>query len=434
MDVIKVLDFFSIEKRSETLNGSIPLRAAQGCKPLLDGNSAGFHLRLTEPAVIRKSPDGAMLVLTDEGYEKATEAYSAKIEQLIERGLLVKGGYWHKELNKGFGWQRNHVLYIWTGYLVRPASGVCLLVSGAFNRRCLVNLIEYVIADDASFVPLILQLDLSSLRTRETWLDTELACLVPMQPNVSFSILPLKQQPEVGQAWCDFYDPTYLEPRGEGKYIGRYRKFAAVKPKTGASEKAECQLIVAGGPNIHKITTFDRFVTRDGRSRTHPTKHLLQFAVVGNMCDVKGRWDNSNFRDISAEVPHEKQRFRDTWIELYGEKNLASVEWLMEYAHPTYGPHRGEPYFGVTPWVFAVTPPGWSSVLDGFHLKRLDGMRGVIATDTYFGVPPLWQIERPGRLSVSKGTPLARVLPVPRHLLHSTFQQRLPNGDLLNQQ
>lgn len=43
MDLISVLNgFFVIEKRSETLNGSVPLRAAQGCKPLLEGNAAGF--------------------------------------------------------------------------------------------------------------------------------------------------------------------------------------------------------------------------------------------------------------------------------------------------------------------------------------------------------------------------------------------------------
>ena len=87
LEVMSVLDFFAIEKRSETLNGSIPLRAAQGCKPYLDGNGAGFHARLVDPAVIRQTRKGASFVLTDEGYEKVTTGYSARIEHLVDSGV-----------------------------------------------------------------------------------------------------------------------------------------------------------------------------------------------------------------------------------------------------------------------------------------------------------------------------------------------------------
>jgi hypothetical protein len=82
--------------------------------------------------------------------------------------------------------------------------------------------------------------------------------------------------------------------------------------------------------------------------------------------------------------------------------------------------------------VFAITPPGWSSLIDTYHLEGLDGMRGVISTDGYFGIPPLWQFYKPGKFAVSRGTPLVRVLPVPRQLLPSTFRELSPNDKALN--
>jgi hypothetical protein len=431
LDVIEVLDgFFTLEKRSATLDGSAPLRAAQGCKPFLDGNGAGFHLRLADPAVIQAGQNDSMLRLTDEGYAKAADGYASKIEGLVERGILVKGGYWHRELIKGFAWKKGNTLCLWTGYLVRPSTGVWLLVSGAFNRRCLVDVDEYVITDDGSFVPLILQLDLNSLRAKDTWLDTELACLIPLRPNVNMTTRSLRQQPEVGQSWCEFYDASYLDARAEGQYVGRYRKITVQEPVNETNEKAECQLVIAGGPSIHKVRAFDSFATATGRSRSHPAKHLLQFGVVRNICDLKVRWDGLAARDISAEVDEEAQQLRNDWSELYGAETLPSIEWLTQYM---MGTRRGEPYVPITPWVFAVTPPGWSSLIDGFHLDGLDGMRGVISTDTHFGVLPLWQFYKPGRFTVSKGAPLARALPTPRRLLQAGFRQLSLNDNVLDE-
>jgi hypothetical protein len=192
--------------------------------------------------------------------------------------------------------------------------------------------------------------------------------------------------------------------------VGRYRKITAREPVTAASGKAECQLVIFGGPNLHQIGTFARFATASGRQQNRPARRRLQFGVVRNICNVKGRWDDSNVRDISAGLLKEAQRLRDQWAELYGPAKLPSIDWMTEYAHSMYGPQRGEPVLQITPWLFAVTPPGWSSIIDSCHCKGLDGMRGIISTDTYFGVPPLWQITRPGRFAINRGAPLARVL------------------------
>ena len=124
--------------------------------------------------------------------------------------------------------------------------------------------------DCDSFVPLILELDLASLRERDTWLDTELACLLPLRPDVATSVVPLKEKPEAGRAFRDFYDTGYVEPRVRGKYVGRYRKITASEPVTESPGTAECQLVIAGGPNLHDARSFDRFATPDGWSRRPP--------------------------------------------------------------------------------------------------------------------------------------------------------------------
>lgn len=421
-EVARVLDGFLLGKRSETLDGSIPLRAAQGCKPLLEGNGAGFHLRFADPAVIRRGRGGPRLTLTDEGFERLLGGYDEKLEAAVARGLLKRDGHWHRELRKGFARRVGDTLRLWTGLLVRPAPGVWLLVSGAFNRRCLVNVEEYVVADDSSFVPVILRLDLASLRSRDTWLDTELACLLPLRPGVEFGVGALADSPEVGRAWCDFYDRSYIEARGDVKYTARYRRVTAKESDETTGEVARCRLINLGGPNLHRVGTFSRFATGAGLSRTHPAKNSLQFAVVRNVADVRARWDGSNIRDIEAEVPGGPGPYLREWAERYGPETLPSVELFADYVEHNFGPYRGEPYFSITPWVFATTPPGWSSLMDSYHLDGLDGMRGVISTDTHFGVASLWQISGPRKFAVAKGTPLLRVLPVPRSLLRANFR------------
>src|SRR5262249_54528856 len=124
LEVVRCLDVIVIEKRSPTLDGSIPVRAAQGCKPFLDGNAAGLHLRLAGPAVLHRGRDSGAIQFTDELHDRFTADYDARVEQLVERGLLGRDGYWHRRLRQDFAWREDDTLFLWTGCLVRPAVGV----------------------------------------------------------------------------------------------------------------------------------------------------------------------------------------------------------------------------------------------------------------------------------------------------------------------
>lgn len=213
MEVVDALDGFCVvEKRSPTLDGSVPLRAVQGCKPFLDGNSAGFQLRLGAPARLDIDGDDVQLRLTDETSEHIAD-YPARIRRLVERGLLTAGGYWHRVLKRGIARRDKDRLALWTGLLVRPAPGLWVLQSGAFNRRTRIDVREAVITDDSSYVPVVLELSLPSAQHEQTWLDTELGCLTALWPDVGFEAGSIEDDPSPGQAFNSFYSRSYLDRR-----------------------------------------------------------------------------------------------------------------------------------------------------------------------------------------------------------------------------
>jgi hypothetical protein len=423
MEVVRCLDGFVLEKRSATLDGSIPLRAAQGCKPLQDGNAAGYHLRLVEPAVLHRGRPSGTIQFTDELLARFTQEYAATIDAVVERGLLVRDGYWHRQLRQDFVWREDDTLFLWTGLLVRPAAGVWVLVSGSFNRRCLVELHDHVLPDEETFTPLVLPLNLASLRADVTWLDTELACLLPLKPDVQFSITSLREDPRPGAALNAFYDPEYRKAKAEGQITGRYRRHTAGEAVVEADGTAECRLVVAGGPNLHQVDTFACFATAGGFTREYPGRDRLQFAVLHSICDVTGRWDGTSLRDLVAEMPEETERLRRDWAELYGAEAPRRMEWWTHYCPAKTDPQRNEPQVSLVSWVLGTTPPGWSSLVDSYHQPGLDGMRGVVSSDSYFLLPTMWQIHNVGDFHIGRGTALGRALPVPRRLLGATYRE-----------
>lgn len=126
-------------------------------------------------------------------------------------------------------------------------------------------------------------------------------------------------------------------------------------------------------------------------------------------------------RDLSAEMPGTVARVRNIWRNLYGEQGLAAFEWTTHYVNGPAEPMR-EPIMLITPWVFVTTPHGWSSITGGRHHGGVDGMRGVIATDSYHLVAPALQLFEIGPFRIARGTTLERVLPVPRQVLDAPMR------------
>jgi hypothetical protein len=421
MDVVDALDgFCKLERRSATLDGSVLLRAAQGCKPFLDGNAAGFQVRLSRRALLRVKNGRPRILFTDSARAKLVSDYTDRVDGLVAAGLLPERGYWHRELKRGAVRQRNGALALWTGLLVRPAAGIWIFQSRAFNRRSRVPVREAVIPDDTAFVPLILELEPELAHDAEIWLTSELACLVPLWPDVEFTTSPIEDEPAVGAAFNRFYDEDY-DRRRANKPTGDYRRLASEQEQAAGSEQAKCRLVVAGGPNIHRVRTFTRFVTEDGITKNHPQRHQLEFVVVRNMTEVVGVYDGRGVEGLEANAQRAAARFRTRWKSLYGPDALSSVDLLTRYAVGSVPPRR-EAEFSVFPWVFVQTPPGWSSLSDGSLHGNLEGLRGILSTDAYFYISSTFQCVESGPISIPSGAEIERVVPVPRQLLEAPIR------------
>jgi hypothetical protein len=134
---------------------------------------------------------------------------------------------------------------------------------------------------------------------------------------------------------------------------------------------------------------------------------------------LRGRWDGWNLRDLSEPPEEAMARVEEEWSQLYGADTFERVRFWASYLLPQLGPHRGEPFLTLMPWVLARSSPGWSAVLDGKSFANLEGLRGVIATDIFPNTAPEYQFCDRGEFSIEAGAAIARVLPVPRSLLQS---------------
>jgi hypothetical protein len=420
---------FLLRKRSATLDGSAPVKAVQFCPPFVQGNEAGFQLLPGDATLVRSARGQVAVGFTESLQEKvAGPGYQAVVARLAADGVLPARGYWHRRLARSAYWKQGGKLFLWTGLLVRPSAGVWLLLTGAFNRRCSVDVQEHVIPDAGGFVPLVVTLELASVRKKDTWLEKELACLLPIRPGVTFTTRPLAETPAVGRAYVDYFDERW-DGYGPGRYLGAYRKLTVKESAEEPAGSAACDLVIAGGPALHRVRSFDRFATPAGWVRDYPGRERLQWVEVRNIFQVEGLWDGDALRDLVGETPAAVAAMVEAWTRLYGDRAArALARHLTAYARSTHGPRIGEPYLTFTPWAFVTTPPGWSSVVDGAHFPRLDGMRGVISTDSYHGLFEVWQFVETGRFAIPRGAPLMRVLPVPRDLLRAGLRDVAGNG------
>jgi hypothetical protein len=425
LQILEVFDTFRLETRSAVLDGSIPLRAAQGCKPFLDGNSAGLHLSVRRPARIDRENDSAILRLTDEGLAEATKEYGARLDQLVRGGYLAAGGHWERELRKGFAVQEGDLLRIWTGMLARPDVETWWLVSTAFNRWSLAHVKEYVISDAEGWVPLMVEIDIPLLRRGETWLDTEVATLTPLKPGARLEIEPIGKRPEAGRTLLGFFTPDHMERRMEVKSTGAYRRLSLPVRDAEGDDRTSCFVYAGGRQDVVSRGRFERFATAEGFAPRDPVGRELEFAVYHAAFDVTGSWDGSNFRDFPEPADEEMERIAGEWEGLYGEGSFEPVRFWASYVLSNLGPHRGEPFLTIMPWLLAQSPAGWSVILEGMSFPNLDGLRGVIATDVFPNTAPEFQVYAPGEFRIPGGAAMARAIPVPRRVLTSTHVLRI---------
>lgn len=418
-EVIDLLNgFCQLVKRSPNLDGSLPMRAAQHCSPVMEGSSAGAQVAARHPFYIRKSKSGYHIQLTGQGGE-ALERCASAVELAVERGLIRRGSYWHKKLAEGAISLRGNRLSIWTGLVIQPKPDIWLLVTAAFNRRSRVEILPHVIASQGP-VPLVLEADLAATRFEgNVWMQEEIGCVMPVRPKVKMRITKFEKELEIARAFIDYYDPSYQEEKRHHA-TARYRRMHTKSPREAAPSGDS--RVTSFGPAVHKIRQFERFASDQGVTKTPVVPGDLDYADICNGPAAKFIFDGNSTEYIDTGLDKYVRPF-EKFFEKHFPDRKGSLPGVDDYLASG---SRGEAILGLVPWAFTATPTGWSTLVDAYNHPSLDadGMRGIIATDWFHTLGNVLQLHRPGKFTIRKGVPIMRLLPVPREMLKMSWSEK----------
>lgn len=402
-------------KRSGVLDGSLPLRAAKFCPPVVQGSAAGFQLMLRRRVALRLR-GGELALNVAEADQPVLGQCAEAMATLVARRLIQKGSFWHKLFKGGPLALHGSSLFVWSGALVRPTLGSVLFVTRAYNRHSRIEVVEHLI-EAGHCVPLVIEVDATRLGAQWVMLQDEIACVTPLRPGMKFDLLPLREAPQVGQAFVNFHNETY-EAEKLVKPTGHYIRHKV----SNQPESSLMRTTVANSwPKKHvSVKRLARFATPRGLNRSAPSASAIESAVVLSTFELKADFDGRLFSDfaLSAE-PKANARYRALWPELYGEAGIVTDR-QFEFCYESPPDERG---FNTISPAMCMTPEGWVSIVDGFRFGSAWGLRGVIETNWYPGLTTLYRFDGPAKLHLRSGLPLLRVIPVPRALLAAQMKK-----------
>ncbi|HSO33600.1 MAG TPA: hypothetical protein VLT33_13800 [Labilithrix sp.] len=410
-------------KREGTLDGSVPLRVAQACVPLLEGNAVGHQIVFGKRLVVRSRLGRRGLEATPELAE-TDRVHHAAVGYLAAHGLLRRGGAWHTQLAKKWWWVERGVLRVWTGLLVRPRPGTWLRVTGAGSRAILGLGVRtaWIAAEDDELVPLVVDLDEAADGTR---LEGEVATIVAVVPDVAVSVVSVHDAPELVRAHAAFYDAAYFATK-KGEVTKKYRRTVATARGKGEEREPPAAVRVAhlAGPRP-EIVRVDR-VTGPAATTPVAAPKGAGLSVVRflNAVPFAAHYDGNTLAvepdkgALAAGARAIEAALAAALGAGFSAANRGSVLYLTKYFTPH--PH-GEPHFFVKPWAFTETPTGWSSLVEGVRGPGWDVMRGVVWTDRFHATPAVFSLQAGRKVRIPAGTPLIDVVPFPRSLASEGF-------------
>lgn len=433
---IDTLGLCRLARRSPTLAGGVPVRVAQGCVPLLEGNALGHQITLTRPVRLA-SRWGRFFLEPGPENDLLGRVHAASMTALAAQGFLSRGGAFHRMFEGGPLAAGEGHLWLWTGLFLRPRPGFWVWAGSAANRRNVAfDVMELVLPDEAHLVPLVLALR-PKPGVKKLLLDGEIATVFPIWPRVSFSRVSLAEAEDVGRAHLAFYDAAYFAAKKAGEVTRKYRRqFASLGPADpplpARGEEIRAQVIDAGPVDL-AIEPITRALLPEGPASAVPLRHgRVERVVFRNTIPFTVHYDGLNV-DIHSDKKALERAARDVeahFERAFGpgivEENRGALWYLTKY----FTPHPpGEPHFFVKPWAFSRTPPGFSSVIEGEHGLSYDVLRGVVRTDRFFATPAVFHLWRPGEtIEIEAGRRLVSVLPLPRVLMEAEIVLENPQG------
>jgi hypothetical protein len=426
-EVLDCLDsLFRLTRRSPTLDGSVPVRVARACVPLLEGNAYGFQLTLERPLRLTRRLGRWRAGWSEADGRDLERRHRGAVPRLGVEGFLASVP-WTNALTPGLAQPVSGGLRLFTGLLVKPDKGTWVRVTSAANRRnTLFEVVEQVIPDDEAWVPLVLELHPGRGGPARFAIAGEVATIAVLRPDVRFQERALADATELATAHARFYDRAYFEGKKEDT-TGKYRRSLAGEIACAGDESAVGR-VVRIGRSLVDVLPLGPFTTASGpipEPRPHDPRRI-DTLVFRNEVAFTAFYDGHT---LALEYDHKRLRAKAEVVEhafLAAAPDSSEHPGAALYLTKYFTPHPpGEPHFFVKPWAFTQTPAGWSSLLDGLHGDGYDVMRGVVSTDSFFATPAVFRIHRVGApVVVPEGRPLLRVIPVPRRLLAADYRMR----------
>jgi len=409
----------SLARRDPTMGGSVPLRVAQACVPLLEGNAFGFQVRFERPLVARTRLGRASFVPSPE-LEHVDRVHRAAARYLIEQGVMR--GAWKQFFSRGWFASERGRLRVWTGLLVRPSRGTWLRVSGTKNGGPWgLDADETFVLDDGELVPLVVDF---ALPPGDVRLAGEVATAALVRPGVRAEIVSVEDAPELARAHADFYDEAYFsKKRDEGRTTRKYRR--AVAREHDATAAHECTLRVAhvAGPRPSVLREL-RVLSNESASPVARTpERPFDRVRFPNAVGFSARFDGNTLavEPDRAELAAGAREVESALGPSFASAHRGALLYLTKY----FTPHPpGEPHFFVKPWAFVRTARGWSSMIEGPREPGFDVMRGVVRTDAFHAAPAVFHFHGPKTVELPRGARLLDLLAVPRPLLDAELRVR----------
>lgn len=405
VEVVDVLDgFAALVKRSATLDGSIPLRAAQACTPLLEGNRVGMQLVIQRRVDLVRGPLGWSVEQSPS--LRALAAHGRAVLAALEARGAIEPSFAKQFAGGPIRVSRGRIR-LFTGLLARSPQGVRVRVSSSANRRSKAFIVEErFLEPSAPLAPIVLDV-LPTSRDGSLSLEGEVATLIPLPAEARSVYVSAMDCPDAARAHVRFYDKEYFESK-ERAPTKKYRALVAQRRDQDRAASANGHsLVVETGPR-HLDIQSDRIVARAGMG--------LSFRYDGLHLDV-----SIDPKELSAFG----ESVRKAWHDIYAgpladEPHFqGSLLYLTKYVTPH---PKGEPHFFVKPPSLLVTPEGWSTVIDGIRTPGFDVMRGVVDTDAFHALPLVLAVSAAGvEHRIPADAELAHLFVAPRAVLETPF-------------
>lgn len=429
--VFDVLDVFGgatiLVKPNATLDGSLPLRAARACSPLLEGNRFGFQVELTQKLTFTKTFTGIKLAALPEALNRAI---SGSMPRILAEGLFPRASIWASTFAQGIVAKEKgfrHRISLFTGLFVRPRKGYWLRLGNAGNRRNLAFDIDVRWVSDATvFTPLVVTLSFMPDVPFPLELSGEIATLAPFVPNSKWEMLEGQDVEKLGHAHTNFFDAKYFSQKKRSS-TKKYRQMVDREPEATLPTRRHAGIATLG-PAIIDVETAKSFLTSRGVEPAIPRDDIgteieeaAFFNSVPLVCSFDGH--HTHVEPDQHALDQFAQETRRVWSNVFGAEYVDQHKGALWYFSKYVTPHQpGEPYFFVKPPALMSTPPGYSSLIEGVPGDGYSVLRGVVATDVFHALPAVIRIDRPlQKIRIPAGTVLATFLPFPRSLLDATF-------------